>query len=113
MVAESDGGIVGWVTGFWRDRGREPWGRVYAIAVDPHARGQKLGSRLMHGILVALEKRGTAKIFLEVRADNHAAVSLYRKLGFVDCRSLANYYGTGVTALRMLRITGTSRVASP
>ena len=112
-VAEQNGQVLGWVAGFARTRGSVPWGRVYAIAVDPRARGQKLGRRLMENIIGALVQCGAARIFLEVRPDNHAAISLYRKLGFVSCRPLPNYYGKGVAALRMVRVMAASRAASP
>jgi ribosomal-protein-alanine acetyltransferase len=108
-VAESGGKLLGWVAGLVWVRGKIPWGRVYAIAVDPAARGQKLGSRLMHNMLDVLQKRGAAQVFLEVRADNHAALRLYQKLGFVECRSLPNYYGAGLNAIRMARVNRSSQ----
>ena len=112
-VAEQNGQVLGWVAGFARSRGSVPWGRVYAIAVDPRARGRKLGWRLLANIISAIEQRGATQIFLEVRADNHAAISLYQKFGFVSCRALPNYYGKGLAALRMVRVMAASHAASP
>jgi ribosomal-protein-alanine N-acetyltransferase len=112
-AAERNGAVLGWVAGFVWLRGRLPWGRVYAIAVDPQARGQKLGGRLMENMIGVLESRGATRVFLEVRPDNQAALRLYHRLGFVECRSLPNYYGQGLTAIRMVRITASSPAASP
>jgi len=51
-------------------RGREPWGRIYALAVHPDARGQRLGQRLLGEMIQSLRNRGAGRIFLEVRVDN-------------------------------------------
>jgi ribosomal-protein-alanine N-acetyltransferase len=112
-VAERNGTVVGWVAGFVWLRGVVPWGRIYAIAVDPQAQGQKLGRRLMEKMIALLESQGATRVFLEVRPDNQAALRLYHRLGFVECRSLPNYYGDGSPALRMVRLTASSPAASP
>jgi ribosomal-protein-alanine N-acetyltransferase len=113
IVAAAPAGLLGWAAGFAWLRGKLPWGRVYAIAVDPKSRGQRLGQRLMEAMLAELERRGAAQIFLEVRADNHPAVRLYQKLGFDECRKLPGYYGHGVDGIRMVRLTASSPAASP
>lgn len=105
-VAEVDGRVLGWVAGFAWLRGREPWGRVYALAVHPDSRGRKLGPLLMHQMIDALRRRGAGRIFLEVRPDNHVAVRLYEKLGFVKCQFLDHYYGPGKPAQRMALTVG-------
>lgn len=112
-VAEKKGELLGWVAGFVWLRGKIPWGRVYAIAVDPKARGQKVGLRLMENMIGILKKRGAQQIFLEVRADNPAALRLYDKLGFNVCHTLPDFYGRGLAALRMVRVTASSPAASP
>jgi ribosomal-protein-alanine N-acetyltransferase len=103
MVAEAKEGIWGWIAGFAWVRGREPWGRVYALAVHPDARGRKLGALLLDQMIDALHQAGAGRIFLEVRPDNHAAIRLYEKAGFVTCQQLPNYYGPGRPAQRMAR----------
>ncbi|MGB5098427.1 MAG: hypothetical protein WBN82_11005, partial [Porticoccaceae bacterium] len=45
--------------------------------------------------------RGCTALTLEVRADNGAALELYRKLGFVEAGHLPGYYEDGAEALRM------------
>ena len=61
-----------------------------------------LGRLLTERLLKALRRRGAARIYLEVQADNLPAISLYRKLGFRDLKTLAHYYAKGVPALRMV-----------
>jgi [ribosomal protein S18]-alanine N-acetyltransferase len=113
IVAEEKGGVLGWAAGFARLRARTPWSRVHAVAVDPGARGRNIGRMLTEHIIDVLVKRGAVRIFLEARADNHAALRLYQKLGFAECGMLPNYYGHGVAAIRMVRIMASSPAASP
>ena len=42
-------------------------------------------------------------------ADNAAALALYWKLGFRPCRTLPDYYGYGIPAVRMARDVLTPR----
>ena len=102
-AAEAEGRVLGWVVGFAWMRTPEPWGRIYALAVDPRARGRRLGEKLLIQMNEALRAAGAKRIFLEVRPDNHAAMKLYQKAGFTPCRSLPNYYAPGIDAQRMVR----------
>ena len=102
LVAERDRTVVGWAAGFVWLRGQIPWGRVYAVATDGQARGAGVGRRLTERVIEMLAARGAERMFLEVRPDNAAAIALYRKLGFQECRALPDYYGRGVPAVRMV-----------
>ena len=101
LVAEDDGQILGWAVGFTWPRGKIHWGRVFALAIHPDARGRKLGGRLLHELIQQLRGRGATEIFLEVRQDNHAAIALYRRSGFEHRANLENFYAPGVHAWRM------------
>jgi ribosomal protein S18 acetylase RimI-like enzyme len=101
LVAESDGRLLGWASGFVGYRGPSHWGRVYGLAVHAESRGRKVGQILLLHLIKALHKRGTQNIFLEVRPDNHAALKLYEKQGFAACQTLPHFYGEGKPALRM------------
>jgi mycothiol synthase len=57
-------------------------GEVYVLAVDPAARGRRLGPALTLAGLAHLRDRGLDAVMLYVEADNVAAVRLYRDLGF-------------------------------
>ena len=102
MVARAGGRIVGWAAGLARRHATCSSGRIYALAVDGESRGMQIGRRLMEQIIGRLRSRGAGRLYLEVRSDNHAAIALYRKLGFVDFRFLPDYYRPGLHALRML-----------
>lgn len=101
IVAESEGQVVGWSAGLVWTRGVRPWGRIYALAIHPTARGRRLGPRLLGDMIEQLRRRGAGPIFLEVRTDNHAALRLYEQFGFTPCKTLVNYYGRGLDARRM------------
>lgn len=102
-VAEANGQVLGWAAAlFWRRHG-QPVGRLYAIASDPRARGRGIGRELAKDAIAELFRRGAARVYLEVRSDNAAALNLYRKMGFRECQTLPDYYGPGVGALRLAR----------
>lgn len=100
-VAEVEGRVIGWVAGLLASHRPQIWGRIYALAVHPDGRGRKLGSRLLKEMLADLRRRGAGRIFLEVRTDNHSAIKLYERAGFARCKTLPNYYGKGIDAIRM------------
>ena len=107
LLAEDAGAALGWAAGLLRRHrsrsGESVSGRLYAVAVDPAARGQSLGRRLTVAVLDALAARGAAWIALEVREGNTPAIALYESLGFRAVARLSDYYAEGVHALRMRR----------
>lgn len=87
-------------------------GDVQTIAVAPAARGMGLGRGLMHALITESRRRGLAELFLEVRADNPIARSLYRSLGFEEIGLRPRYYRHGIDAVRM-RLTVPAAVTRP
>lgn len=65
---------------------------VLTIAVQPSARRRSVGSRLVQGFLVAARERRATSVFLEVSAQNQAAISLYLQAGFVQVGRRRAYY---------------------
>jgi ribosomal protein S18 acetylase RimI-like enzyme len=87
--------------------------RLYSIAVDPAARGSGLGGKLLRDAEMTAAKRGSTGLRLEVRADNAAAIGLYRRRGYEPDGTRANYYADGATALRFVkRLGGGARPAT-
>lgn len=64
---------------------RAGWGAIQNLGVVSHYRGQGLGSALLLQALCGFRRAGLGRAFLEVTAQNEAAVRLYRRLGF-RCR---------------------------
>ena len=71
------------------------------LGVLPEARQQGLGRALLEASWKHLHRRGVVWCHLEVRADNEAAIRLYRRLGFLSTGSRQSYYSDGVDALLM------------
>ena len=65
---------------------------LYRIAVLPDSRRNGTGGRLLEGFIAECEKRGAAKIFLEVRSKNVPARKLYKRYSFEEISVRKNYY---------------------
>lgn len=100
-VALAGDHVVGWSAGLIRRHEHGLSGRVYAVAIAPDARRRGIGRRLTLGLLERMRDAGANRVYLETRRNNAAAIELYRKLGFVSHRYLANYYGRHRHGLRM------------
>ena len=58
---------------------------IHDFIVAPAFRTIGAGHFLMKGVLQFASENGFCRVNLEVRGDNHAAQSLYQKLGFTEC----------------------------
>jgi ribosomal-protein-alanine N-acetyltransferase len=65
---------------------------VQTIGVAPAARGRGLGRRLLTALVDEAAARGATSLLLEVRADNPAAIALYRSAGFEQLAVRRRYY---------------------
>lgn len=65
---------------------------IQTIAVSENARRRGLGRHLMESLMAKAGASGARELFLEVRADNPAAQSLYRSLGFEQIAVREHYY---------------------
>ena len=103
LVAERDGAVVGY-GGLRAVHGAQD-ADIQTIAVAPDARRAGLGRALMVAMIEEATRRGTRDVFLEVRADNPPAQTLYRSLGFEQLAVRPGYYQPdGVDAL-VMRLT--------
>ena len=82
------------------------------IAVSPEARGQGLGRALLEACQRDLAEAGMARLFLEVRPSNAAAIRLYHACGWRPCGRRPGYYPDGEDAALFLREIVTSRSGS-
>lgn len=65
---------------------------ILTLAVDPVARRQGLGVRLVQEGAASAAALGAAKLFLEVADDNHPALALYARAGFTEAGRRPGYY---------------------
>ena len=63
-------------------------------ATSPAWRRQGLGMELLSRVMEQCKQRGAGKLFLEVRASNVNALTLYRKAGFREDGRRPGYYHT-------------------
>jgi ribosomal protein S18 acetylase RimI-like enzyme len=75
--------------------------RLYSIAVSPHARGKGVAVALIRCLEEVAKTRGKPVMRLEVSGNNHEAIALYNKLGFVTFGMYENYYADQSNAIRM------------
>ncbi len=75
---------------------------LHRIMVDPRHRGRRIACGLLDEML---RRAGVeaARMLLEVRHDNPAALALYRGFGFRVIATRPDYYGTGAHALVLER----------
>lgn len=102
VVAEipATGVIVGYA-GLLCPRGSED-ADIQTVAVAADMRRQGIGRALVEELLAETRHRGAGRVFLEVRADNPAAIDLYRDLGFLQTGVRKGYYQPdGVDAINM------------
>jgi len=76
-------------------------GHILNVAVNRAFRGCGVGRHLVERVLRDCREGGADTVSLEVRPSNHAAISLYRQLGFVETGRRRNYYENGEDALLM------------
>ncbi len=75
--------------------------RIYSIATSPEFQGRGIAVQLVKASERAARQQHCVFMRLEVRVDNDAAINLYRKLGYKDFDSIADYYEDGCDARRM------------
>lgn len=66
--------------------------QILNICVDPAMQGQGLGRRLLRHLIATAGKKSADTLFLEVRASNQAASSLYSSMGFNEVGQRQSYY---------------------
>lgn len=67
-------------------------GEITNVAVCPEYRKQGIADQILDVVFVEAKKRGTEKIYLEVRESNLPAQRLYQKHGFASCGMRKNFY---------------------
>ena len=100
LVAVCGGTVVGYLLASLL----APEGELLRIGVHPAYRKKGIGARLMENFLTAAKAKGCVALFLEVRADNFPAISLYRRFGFLDYGVRKKYYRDPEADALLMRI---------
>jgi ribosomal-protein-alanine N-acetyltransferase len=103
VAADESGGVVGYVVADTVPNHGQPLGHIKDIAVHPDRRGEGIGATLLQRALEVLRSVDAARVKLEVRAGNEAAIHLYREFGFSHHHTIPRYYDDGEDALVMIR----------
>jgi [ribosomal protein S18]-alanine N-acetyltransferase len=74
---------------------------LHRIVVLGPERRRGTGSALLRHAMTEAGRRGARTMMLEVRADNVAALSVYRRAGFTEIDRRPGYYGRGSDAVVM------------
>jgi ribosomal-protein-alanine N-acetyltransferase len=98
LIASAQRQLLGSAVLFFRKRSQAA--RLYSLATDPAARGRGVGRTLLDAAIDAARQRGCHVLRLEVRTDNHAAIALYERVGFLRAGHYSNYYEDGADAWR-------------
>jgi ribosomal-protein-alanine N-acetyltransferase len=91
-VAERNGHAAGFLVG----RCVTDEFEILNMAVAPAHRRHGIGKRLVSEALGWSRMAGARRAYLEVRASNVSAISLYVRCGFSECGRRASYYKTPV-----------------
>ena len=87
-VAESDGRVAAMLV-IWMIVDEA---HIATIATHPDFRRRGISTALLERALQAAVDEGAVRAFLEVRAENHAAQTMYRQLGFGEDGRRPRYY---------------------
>lgn len=97
-VDRDDGVVQGYVL-FWHVTDEI---HLLNVAVAASARRRGRGRALVECVIDYARAHAAAKVLLEVRRSNEAALALYRRLGFEEFNVRKRYYDDGEDALEMM-----------
>ncbi len=102
LVAEHPGGFLVGYCGLYclADEGE-----VINLMVDEPYRRRGIAAALLERAMEISWRQGVRQIFLEARASNEAAISLYRNYGFMPIGTRRNFYRFPVEDALCMRLT--------
>ncbi len=83
---------AGGITGFILARAIAREAEILTLAIAPWARRQGIARALVEAVAVEAAGREAETLFLEVAADNPAALALYERTGFQQVGQRRHYY---------------------
>ena len=100
LAALHNGTVVGYIAVLTSRRHRN--GRIYSLAVAPDFRRMGIAGLLIDTVIEYAQRTGLKTVSLEVRLDNQAAITLYKKKQFMERSVKRAYYHDGTNACRMV-----------
>ena len=91
--------ILGYTQGGINIGKKEGW--ILSLATKEEHRGKGIGEKLSQKVIALLKSKGVKNIMLTVHPENASAVKLYKRLGFMICKNVTDYYGDGEPRLVM------------
>jgi GNAT superfamily N-acetyltransferase len=70
-------------------------GEIRRVMAHPEARGLGLGRVVVTSLIEDARLSGLEAVLLDVRGNNHAALSLYQSVGFIEYGRLHNFIAVG------------------
>jgi len=92
LVAKTGSEIAGFIIAQVETDNGE-FGHVVTLNVAPRFRRKNVATQLLGEMERQLKQRGINECRLEVKEDNHSAISLYLKVGYSKVERLERYYG--------------------
>ncbi len=106
LLAKKKGKIVGFAIALIHHRKNRTIGHIFTIDVATRARKGGVGLALMKNIEQKLTEKGAKSCYLEVRVDNTAGRSLYKKLGYSETGVVEDFYYSGGDCVVMRKNLG-------
>jgi putative acetyltransferase len=86
------------------DSGGRRYGEIKRMYVDPAERGRRVGEQLLERLEQALRDDDVALAMLETGAEQHAAVRLYERSGYVQRAVFGGYPDNGLSVFYEKRL---------
>lgn len=93
LVAKSNNEIAGFIILQLEEQSDTDFGHIITLNVSSDFRRMGVAQKMLRECEVLLRSRGISECRLEVRQDNHAAIKLYKQLGYLEVGVLERYYG--------------------
>ena len=101
LVALVNNEIAGFIIGAIEPYSKTRLGHIYTINVLKKYRRRGVASNLLSAMEKILDELGIETCYLEARADNVAALELYRKHGYKITNTIRDYYNADIDGVQL------------
>jgi ribosomal-protein-alanine acetyltransferase len=93
LVAKINSDLAGFIILQLENQDDSIFGHIITLNVAADFRRLGVAQKMLAESENLLKSKGISECRLEVRQDNHAAIKLYKQLGYAEVGMLENYYG--------------------